>query len=74
METAAAAAPWLLATLNAVASTASLRAAATEIDVHHSTLQDRLAHAEHLPGRPVRTPNGRLRLQLEPAMRHLARS
>ncbi len=73
LETAAATTPWLLATLHAVASTASLRAAATGINVHHSTLQDRLAHAEHLLGWPVRTPQGRLRLQLALAMRHLAR-
>ncbi|WP_455567928.1 helix-turn-helix domain-containing protein [Streptomyces afghaniensis] len=73
LETAAATTPWLPATLHAVAATTSLRAAATEINVHHSTLQDRLAHAEHLLGWPVRTPQGRLRLQLALAMRHLAR-
>ncbi|WP_280884938.1 helix-turn-helix domain-containing protein [Streptomyces sp. LBL] len=73
LETAAAATPWLLATLDAVASTASLRAAAAEVNVHHSTLQDRLTHAEHLLGWPVRTPQGRLRLQLALTMRHLAR-
>nr|WP_308400955.1 helix-turn-helix domain-containing protein [Streptomyces purpurascens] len=73
LETAAATTPWLLATLHAVASTVSLRAAAAGINVHHSTLQDRLTHAEHLLGWPVRTPQGRLRLQLALAMRHLAR-
>ncbi|MFG2555777.1 helix-turn-helix domain-containing protein [Streptomyces sp. NPDC048581] len=73
LEAAAAAAPWLLATLHAVASTVSLRAAATEINVHHSTLQERLAHAEHLLGWPLRTPQGRFRLGLALAMRHLAR-
>ncbi|MET7571347.1 helix-turn-helix domain-containing protein [Streptomyces sp. NPDC005492] len=73
LEAAAANAPWLLATLNAVATTTSLRAAAAEINVHHSTLQDRLAHAESLLGWPVRTPQGRLRLQLALTMRHLAR-
>jgi hypothetical protein len=73
LETAAATSPWLPATLHAVAYTASLRAAAAEINVHHSTLQDRLAHAEHLLGWPVRTPQGRLRLQLALLMRHLAR-
>ncbi|MFJ4283893.1 hypothetical protein [Streptomyces massasporeus] len=45
LETAAATTPWLSATLHAVVSTASLRAAAAGINVHHSTLQDRLAHA-----------------------------
>ncbi|KKD09169.1 helix-turn-helix domain-containing protein [Streptomyces sp. WM6386] len=74
LESAAAATPWLLVTLHAVASTASLRAAAAEINVHHSTLQDRLAHAEHLLGWPVRTPQDRFRLQLALTMRHLARS
>ncbi|MCX4817020.1 helix-turn-helix domain-containing protein [Streptomyces sp. NBC_01239] len=73
LEAAAANAPWLLATLNAVATTSSIRAAATEINVHHSTLQDRLTHAESLLGWPVRTPQGRLRLQLALTMRHLAR-
>ncbi|MFD4560882.1 helix-turn-helix domain-containing protein, partial [Streptomyces sp. NPDC058469] len=73
VEAAAANAPWLLVTLNAVATTTSLRAAATEINVHHSTLQDRLTHAESLLGWPVRTPQGRLRLQLALTMRHLAR-
>ncbi|MFJ2924134.1 helix-turn-helix domain-containing protein [Streptomyces massasporeus] len=73
LETAAATTPWLSATLHAVVSTASLRAAAAEINVHHSTLQDRLAHAEHLLGWPIRTPQGRLRLQLALTMRHLAR-
>ncbi|MEV7886801.1 helix-turn-helix domain-containing protein [Streptomyces sp. NPDC002817] len=74
LESAAAATPWLLVTLHAVASTASLRAAAAEINVHHSTLQDRLVHAEHLLGWPVRTPQDRFRLQLALTMRHLARS
>ncbi|MFJ9242002.1 PucR family transcriptional regulator [Streptomyces sp. NPDC101776] len=73
LEAAAVHTPWLLATLNAVATTTSLRAAATEINVHHSTLQDRLTHAESLLGWPVRTPQGRLRLQLALTMRHLAR-
>ncbi|MFF5475921.1 helix-turn-helix domain-containing protein [Streptomyces sp. NPDC012935] len=74
LESAAAAAPWLLATLHAVASTVSLRAAAAEINVHHSTLQERLTHAEHLLGWPLRTPQGRFRLGLALAMRHLVRN
>jgi hypothetical protein len=73
VEAAAADAPWLLATLHAVTATASLRAAAAEANVHHSTLQDRLTHAEHLLGWPVRTPQGRLRLHLALTMRRLAR-
>ncbi|ULR54970.1 helix-turn-helix domain-containing protein [Streptomyces deccanensis] len=73
LERAAADSPWMLATLHAVASTSSLRSAATAVNVHHSTLQDRLIHAEALLGWPVRTPQGRLRLQLALTMRHLAR-
>ncbi|WP_062643159.1 helix-turn-helix domain-containing protein [Streptomyces maremycinicus] len=73
VETAAADAPWLLTTLHAVTATASLRSAAAEAHVHHSTLQDRLAHAEQLLGWPVRTPQGRLRLHLALTMRRLAR-
>ncbi|MEV5953158.1 helix-turn-helix domain-containing protein [Streptomyces sp. NPDC051987] len=71
VQAAAADAPWMLRTLHAVASTASLRAAAAEVNVHHSTLQDRLTHAEHLLGWSVRTPQGRFRLQLALTMRHL---
>lgn len=73
LKSAAAHAPWVPATLHAVASTTSLRAAAAEINVHHSTLQDRLTHAETLLGRPVRTPQGRFRLQLALMMHLLAR-
>lgn len=73
VEAAAADAPWMLRTLEAVASTASLRAAAAEVNVHHSTLQDRLTHAEHLLGWPVRTPQGRFRLQVALTMRHLVK-
>ncbi|NEA67691.1 helix-turn-helix domain-containing protein, partial [Streptomyces sp. SID12488] len=73
LEAAVADAPWMLTTLHAVASTASLRGAAVEVNVHHSTLQDRLGHAEALLGWPVRTPQGRLRLQLALTMRHLGR-
>ncbi|MEU1520347.1 helix-turn-helix domain-containing protein [Streptomyces sp. NPDC005811] len=74
LEAAAADAPWLLTTLYAVVATASLRAAAAEANVHHSTLQDRLTHAEHLLGWPVRTPQGRLRLHLALTTRRLTRS
>ncbi|MEU7319173.1 helix-turn-helix domain-containing protein [Streptomyces griseoviridis] len=73
LEAAATAAPWLMATLHAVVSTTSQRAAATAVNVHHSTLQDRLTHAEQLLGWPLRTPEGRLRLHLALTMRHLTR-
>jgi len=73
LDHAVAAAPWALATLHAVATTASLRAAAAALRVHHSTLQDRVVHAEHLLGWPVREPDGKLRLRLALALRRLRR-
>ncbi|WP_328773740.1 helix-turn-helix domain-containing protein [Streptomyces sp. NBC_00286] len=74
LDQAAAASPWLLPTLYAVINSPSRRTAATELNVHHSTLQDRLAHAESLLGWPVRTPEGHLRLQLALAARLLTRN
>ncbi|SEP52720.1 helix-turn-helix domain-containing protein [Amycolatopsis saalfeldensis] len=74
VEKARAAAPWVLETLVAVAGAASLRAAAAALTLHHSTLQERLTHAEHLLGWPVRTPQGRLRLQLALALWRLHRN
>ncbi|RKR89812.1 PucR-like helix-turn-helix protein [Micromonospora pisi] len=73
LEHAANAAPWVLTTLHAVASTISMRAAATVLRLHHSTLQDRVEHAEHWLGWSVREPQGRLRLQLALALRRLHR-
>ncbi|SEG82351.1 PucR C-terminal helix-turn-helix domain-containing protein [Thermomonospora echinospora] len=74
LERAVAAAPWMLVTLDAVATGSSLRAAAAAINVHHSTLQDRLAGAEHELGWSVHDPQGRLRLQLALALRRLHRT
>ncbi|GAB2586909.1 hypothetical protein Aab01nite_50930 [Paractinoplanes abujensis] len=71
LDRAAATAPWVLATLDAVARSASLRAAATALRVHHSTLQDRLAHTLPVLGWDVRDPQGRLRLHLALALRRL---
>jgi hypothetical protein len=61
-------APWVLATLVAVATSPSLRTAATTLRVHHSTLQERLGHVEHVLGWSIRDPQGRLRLHLAIAM------
>jgi hypothetical protein len=72
LEAAIADAPWTLVTLHAAATTTSLRAAAAEINVHHSTLQARIAHAETLLGWSIRTPRGLMRLHLALTMRHLA--
>ncbi len=74
LERAASTAPWVLASLEAIAASASLRAAATALTVHHSTLQDRLVNAEQLLGWSVHDPQGRLRLQLALALRRLHRA
>jgi hypothetical protein len=73
LDHATSAAPWALSTLHAYAAAPSLRAAATALRVHHSTLQDRITVAEHLLGWPLRDPPGRLRLQLALALRRLRR-
>ncbi|MGC7094724.1 helix-turn-helix domain-containing protein [Amycolatopsis lurida] len=73
-ERALTCAPWVLPTLVAVAGSPSLRTAATTLVVHHSTLQERLAHGETLLGWPVRDPRGRLRLQLAIALWRLHRN
>jgi hypothetical protein len=65
--------PHLVQTLTHYATTSSIRAAATALFVHHSTLQDRLDHAERLLGWGIRQPAGRLRLQLALAERLLRR-
>jgi DNA-binding PucR family transcriptional regulator len=41
--------------------------------VHHSTLQERIAHAERLLGWPIRDPHGRHRLYLALMLRRLRR-
>ena len=73
VERAGTDAPWALATLVAVANSPSLRTAATALLVHHSTLQERLGHVEHVLGWSIRDPQGRLRLQLAIAMWRLHR-
>lgn len=69
LESAAAAAPWVLATLVAFTSHASMRLAAAELFLHHSTLQSRITTIEHDLGWTVRDAQGRLRLQLALAVR-----
>jgi hypothetical protein len=71
LRQAIAAAPWILSTLHAVATSSSLRAAATVLRVHHSTLQDRIGYAERLLGWSIRAPEGRLRLHLALILRRL---
>lgn len=74
LELAIADAPWMPVTLHAVVTTTSLRAAASEINVHHSTLQARIAHAEALLGWSLHTPHGLLRLHIALILRHLAQT
>jgi hypothetical protein len=74
LEHAAAAAPWVLATLDAVAGASSLRDAARALQVHHSTLQDRLDHAESLLGWNVHERPGQLRLHLALVLRRALRT
>ncbi|WP_433832370.1 helix-turn-helix domain-containing protein [Actinoplanes sp. CA-015351] len=74
LDHAAATAPWLLPTLHAVATTISLRAAAARLRLHHSTLQDRVTHAEKLLGWSIRDPHGLLRTQLALTLRRLRRN
>lgn len=74
VERAVAEAPWAAATLHAVVSATSLRSAAAELTVHHSTLQERLGQTEHLLGWEVHAPRGRLRLHLALAVRRLRRT
>ena len=64
----------MLPTLDAVAGPHSLREAARALQVHHSTMQDRLAHAEALLGWKVRTQPGRLRLELALVLRRALRA
>ncbi|MFF0814158.1 helix-turn-helix domain-containing protein [Rhodococcus sp. NPDC003318] len=74
LDQAATAAPWMLATLDAVASADSLREAARSLHVHHSTMQTRLTHAESLVGwGSLRSQPGRTRLQLALVLRRLGR-
>jgi sugar diacid utilization regulator len=65
--------PHLVQTLSYYAASVSIRAAAAGLFVHHSTLQDRLDHAERLLGWDIRQPAGRLRLQMALAERLLRR-
>jgi len=65
--------PHLLRTSTALVASVSVRAAAAELYVHHSTLQDRLDQAERVLGWSVRTTTGRARLQLVLAERLLRR-
>lgn len=74
LESASHDAPAFLTTLDAYATTPSVRAAAETLRIHHSTLQERLTRAERLLGWSLRNHEGRLRLQLALVLRRLHRS
>ncbi|WP_353957099.1 helix-turn-helix domain-containing protein [uncultured Ornithinimicrobium sp.] len=71
LEDALQGAPWLVATLWGFVGEPSVRAAATRLRVHHSTLQERLVLAERMLGWDLRSSHGRLRVQLAIVLRRL---
>jgi hypothetical protein len=73
LDRAATAAPWVLATLDAVAGASSLRDAARLLQVHHSTVQDRLLLAESHLGWNLHDQSGQMRLQLALILRRALR-
>lgn len=74
LERVLAAHPWALATLTAVAGEPSLRAAATVLHVHHSTLQGRVDLLAAALGYGVTTPAGRTRLTVALVLRRFRRN
>ena len=60
--------------LDAVVDSPSLRAAATVLGLHHSTLQTRVDQLHHALGFDVSTPHGRTRLDLALALARVRRS
>ncbi|GAA4985255.1 hypothetical protein HD597_004116 [Nonomuraea thailandensis] len=74
VERTAAAAPWMLTTLDTLAGGASLRTAAASLRVHHSTLHERMAQAERLLGWSLREQPGRIRLTVALMLRRLHRN
>ncbi|MBC3760850.1 helix-turn-helix domain-containing protein [Quadrisphaera oryzae] len=73
LDRAAAAAPWALTTLDALARSASRRTAATALGLHHSTLTERVHALERHLGWPLDDPAGLLRLSLALVVRRLHR-
>lgn len=63
--------PWGLATLDALSQQDSLRGAASQLGIHHSTLQRRKELAEKLLGFDVGLPSGRTRLVLAVSLHRL---
>lgn len=74
VERAAVLAPWMLRTLDVLATTSSRRAAATELAVHHSTVQARVLTAQRALGWELQDVAGLQRLQLALVLRRLHRN
>ncbi|MFD0485610.1 helix-turn-helix domain-containing protein [Kineococcus sp. GCM10028916] len=74
VERAAVLAPWMLRTLDVLATTSSRRAAATELAVHHSTVQARVLTAQRALGWELQDVAGLQRLQLALVLRRLHRT
>jgi hypothetical protein len=66
--------PWAPSTLEALGTSGSVRAAATVLQVHHSTLQDRLELLGRALGYSVQTPAGRTRGYLALLLTRLRRN
>jgi DNA-binding PucR family transcriptional regulator len=74
LDAVAAAHPWALGTLDAVIRHLTVRKAATELHVHHSTLQERIVHLRRELGFDVDSPTGRQRAALALVLRRLRNS
>ncbi|WP_291052653.1 helix-turn-helix domain-containing protein [Herbiconiux sp.] len=66
--------PQLEPFLDALAEAESVRAAAQQLRLHHSTVQAKVTALEHSLGFDVRTPRGRVRLTLALALHRLAQN
>ena len=66
--------PLALAALDALSRSESLRAAATTLHVHHSTMQARCQRLEEALGYSLRTAHGRMRAHVALALRRLRRN
>lgn len=60
---------WAVDTINAIATTASLRAAAASLPLHHSTMQKRAERLSRALGWDIVHPTGRTRLTIAMALR-----
>ena len=74
VERASALAPWMLNTLDVLVTTATRRAAAVVLGVHHSTVQARVLTAQRALGWELQDVAGLQRLQLALVLRRLHRN